>query len=86
MKKLDFYIIFILIATVIFTGIMIYAFWVKSYVPDTLITAWFSYIVGELLCCTIIKTVSERQAMRKESLEDREYFDKKEKEKNNGLE
>ena len=84
MKKLDYYIVFILIATVIFTGIMIYMFWIKSYVPDTLITAWFSYIVGELLCCTVIKTVSERQATRKDALEDREYFDKKE--KKNGLE
>lgn len=86
MKRLDYYIVFILIATVIFTGIMIYMFWIKSYVPDTLITAWFSYIVGELLCCTIIKTVSERQAARKYALEDRKYFDKKEKETKNGLE
>lgn len=82
LKKLDYYIIGILTATLIFTGVMVWMFWERGYVPDSLINSWFVYICGELLCCTLIKTVEERQNARKEVLEDREYFDKKEREQN----
>lgn len=85
MKKLDYYIITLFTLTICFTIAMIVIFCKYSYIPDTLATCWFSYIVGELLCCALIKTVGERQANRKDVLEDRAYYDLKEKEQN-GLE
>jgi len=80
MKKLDWYVIVTFSLTIIFTIVMVCIFLERNYIPDTLVQCFFTYVVGEFLCCALIKTIGERQANRKATLEDREYYDSKEKE------
>jgi hypothetical protein len=40
---------------VVFTGIVLYIFWVTQYEPSTLITSWFAFTTGELLALAGIK-------------------------------
>lgn len=52
---LDKAIVFVVVANVIFTAVMIYLFMLFGSVPDTLIVAWFAFTTGEVAAGAIIQ-------------------------------
>lgn len=71
MKTLDIVLIIIAVLTITFTISMIMIFCQLGMVPDTLITCWFTCIVGECGVCGWIKTTKERNKQRQWDLEDK---------------
>ncbi len=71
MKTLDLILAIIAVLTVIFTVAMIVIFCVYGTIPDTLVTCWFTCIVGECGVCGWIKTTKERHKQRQWDLEDK---------------
>ena len=55
LKDLDKYIIFSFTVLIIFTIVYTVIFCIKDSVPDTLITAFFGFFGGEIVCCAMIK-------------------------------
>lgn len=55
MKKLDLYLISIIVFMALFTIAMIIIFCIKGFLPDTLIQMAFTYFLGECGVCGIIK-------------------------------
>ncbi|WP_293969332.1 hypothetical protein [uncultured Ruminococcus sp.] len=64
---------------IIFTVEMIREFRLYGSIPDTLCTCVFAVLGGECGVMGWIKTTKERNKQRENELEDREYYDKKNK-------
>lgn len=57
MKKMDYYLISVIVFMMIFTVTMVIMFYIKGYIPDTLVQMAFTYFLGECGVCGIIKAV-----------------------------
>lgn len=67
---MDVILVFIGIALVIFTSVMIWLFYTVGSVPDVLITCFFSLLGGECGVMGWIKNVKERNKEREWQIED----------------
>lgn len=70
-KTMDIVLIILALSTLIFTITMIYLFSKYQTVPDTLITCFFSAVIGECGGMSWIKTTKERTQERLFEVEDR---------------
>jgi hypothetical protein len=59
-KYSKFIVLFIIIANIIFTGIILYIFFKIGHEPTTLIISWFGFTTGELAVLGGIKAVKEK--------------------------
>jgi len=77
MKTLDLILAIVAALTVAFTVTMIVIFCRYAVIPDTLVTCWFTCVVGECGVCGWIKTTKERQKQRQWQLEDEKRMEEK---------
>lgn len=83
LNKLDAYLIFVWAFALAYTIAYIFAFYRFGFSFDSTITACvFGGTIAETGAAARIKNVTERNKERIYTLEDREYFDKKEREQN----
>ena len=78
-KVMDVVLVFVGIAFVVFTAVMIVTFWRVGAVPDTLIGCFFAFIGGECGVMGWIKNVKEKTQDRKWQIEDEEKAKKQRK-------
>lgn len=57
MKKMDYYLISVIAFMMLFTITMVVMFYLKGYIPDTLVQMAFTYFLGECGVCGLIKAV-----------------------------
>jgi len=69
--------IFIAVSAITFTVVMIRLFVDTGMIPDTLCTCVFSMLGGECGFMAVIKSFKEKNRDRKIELEDREYYESK---------
>ncbi len=77
-NKMDFFLLLIAVALIVFTIEMIGIFKETGMIPDTLVTCVFAALGGECGAMAWIKTTKERQRDRKEMLEDRAHDEARE--------
>lgn len=70
MKTMDLILVILGVLTIIFTITMIWLFYTRYAVPDTLITCFFAAVTGECGFMGLIKATKVRHEDRKWSLED----------------
>lgn len=70
MNKMDKVLIIICIATLVFVVAMLWLFYVKGEIPDTLCTCFFSFVGSECGMMAWIKTTKEKQQEREWQKED----------------
>lgn len=73
--------VIIAITLITFTVVMIKTFWLYGAIPDTLCTCVFGVLGTECGAMAWIKTTKDKHTSRKQELEDREYYDKRNGEK-----
>lgn len=73
--------VIIAVTLITFTVVMIKTFWLYGAIPDTLCTCVFGVLGTECGAMAWIKTTKDKQTSRKQELEDREYYDKRNGEK-----
>ena len=78
LNKMDFFLLLIAVALIVFTIEMIGIFKETGMIPDTLVTCVFAALGGECGAMAWIKTTKERQRDRKEMLEDRAHDEARE--------
>lgn len=71
--------LFVAVSVIVFTAIMIDLFKKYGTIPDTLCVSVFSVLGGECGALAWIKNTKEKHRDRKVELEDRKYYDEKEK-------
>lgn len=69
--------VIIAVTLVVFTAIMIKTFWLYGAIPDTLCTCVFGVLGTECGAMAWIKTTKDKHTSRKQELEDREYYGKR---------
>lgn len=77
-KTMDVVLVFIAIALVVFTAVMISLFKTQGAIPDTLCTCVFAALGGECGAMAWIKTTKEKKQDRAWTLEDRAHDEKEE--------
>lgn len=70
MKTMDLILVIIGVLTIVFTITMIWLFYTRYAVPDTLITCFFAAVTGECGFMGWIKTAKENNKTRRWQLED----------------
>ncbi len=79
LKTMDLILIIVGIATVAFIVTMVILYARTGGIPDTLCTCFFAVIGGECGIMGWIRTSKERHRDRQYELEDRQYYEEKEK-------
>lgn len=74
---MDIILVFVAVAVIAFTAIMVKTFWMCGSIPDTLCNCVFAVLGGECGAMAWIKTTKERHRERAYEKEDRKYYDNK---------
>lgn len=67
MKTMDLILAILGVMTVAFISVMVWTFWQYQAIPDTLVTCFFVYLVGECGIMGWIKTAKEKKKMEDQS-------------------